>query len=377
MTCFRILNTNYAFGDALANRILSSEDADFPATNLDDIYRRSKVWRTAGYFNIQSGSNTIVFRETIGVDLTATVTVDEYASIDAVALAIKTALEAAGASTYSVGRDATTKRWEITSDGSGGGGIFQLRWSQATAMADILGYAASDLTGALVYEADVLRNHTEEFIIWDFGVPLNPTDFCLAGLRTEFLKISPSATVKIQGNDTNNWTSPQFEQTLTVDDKVLYHHNADGFDSSPRRFWRLYIQDKTNSYGYVEASLAFIGLSQDLDRGCVRFPFRTESIDPSVTTFSEGGQSYSDRRNKAQRINADWNGLTKQDFQELYEIFEEKGITEPFFIAADPSAAFSTAKEYWVRYVKFERDVAAELVSPNNYAMSMVFREQI
>lgn len=377
MTCFRLLHENYNSVSNIAARSVSSEEALYPLSNLDDIYRRSKVWRTAGYFKIESGSNTIVFRESVGVDLIATIPADEYESKDDFALAIKNALDAAGASTYSVSIGNNTKRFIITSDGSGGGGIFQLMWASSTAMAEIIGFAAINITGALSYEADVIRNHTEEFILWDMGVPVNPTDFCFVGFRNDVLKVSPSATLKLQGSDTNNWASPQYEVSLNYDDRVIYQHNSSGLDTSPHRYWRFSIVDKENLNGYVEFSLGFIGLSKNLDRGSVQFPFQVQSLDPSEILYSEGGQSFATKRQKTIRVNIEWNALTKEDFQELFEIFELKGLTEPFFMSADPQAVFSTAKEYWVRWVKFEQDIQADLVSPNNYTMRMVLREQI
>jgi hypothetical protein len=377
MSCLRLLNRNYSFGDTLANRVVSSADSLFPVTNLDDIYRRFKCWRTAGYFNIQSGSNTIVFRESVGVDLTATITVDEYVSDTLFIAAIKSALDAAGASTYTVSRNSTTKKLTITSDGLGGGGIFELRFATSTAIAAILGFDDTNLSGALTYVADEIAIHTEEFITWDMGVPLNPTDFVMAGLRNDFLKTSPNATIRLEGNHTNSWSSPAYTQNISFDDRLLYLHDADGLHTEPLRYWRFYIQDKKNPYGYLEFNLAFIGTSADFDRGCVRFPFRNTSLDRSVVSFSEAGNSFVDKRQKAQRISLDWNGLTKQDREALYEIFEDKGIAEPFFLSADTQAAFSTKAENWVKWVKFEADVSEELVSPNNFAMAMTLREEI
>jgi hypothetical protein len=377
MSCLRLLNLDYSNIENFANRFFSSQNTNFPATNLDDIYRRYKSWRTDGYFNIVAGLNTIVFRESVGVDLTATITVDEYVSDSLFFAAIKSALDAAGASTYTVSRSTTTKKIQIVSDGLGGGGIFELRFATSTAMAAILGFDDVNLSGSLTYVADDISLHTEEFLIWDMGVPLNPTDFCVAGLRNDFINVSPSATIKLQGNHTNNWSAPAYEQTIVFDDRLFYLHSATGLHTEPLRYWRFYVQDKRNPLGYIEINLSFVGISQDFDRGCVRFPLRNTSRDPSVVSFSEGGNTFVEKRQKSQFISLDWNGLTKEDREALFNIFEQKGLSEPFFLSADTSAAFSSKKENWVKWVRFDSDVSEELVSPNNFAMAMTLREEL
>ncbi len=107
----RIFNNNFS---DLATITSSSEQTAFPLTNAFNAQRRSRVWRSNGYFNITSSNNTIVFRESVGVDLTATVAIGVYTSRTAFFAAIKTALEAVGAGTYTISEDASTLKTVIT-----------------------------------------------------------------------------------------------------------------------------------------------------------------------------------------------------------------------------------------------------------------------
>jgi len=91
MGCSRILTTNYVDPDVVAESFVSSEQASFPASNIYNRQRRSKVWRSNGYWEITSANNVIIFRESIGVDLTATIAVAEYSSTTSFLTAIKTA----------------------------------------------------------------------------------------------------------------------------------------------------------------------------------------------------------------------------------------------------------------------------------------------
>src|SRR5690606_10868250 len=140
--------------DYVANATKSSQATGYPASNALNVDKRRRVWRSSGYWLVEEGSNKIVFRETAGVDLEAEVAAGEYTSDTTFLAAIKTALEAAGDSTYTVERDSTTGRIKITSNGVGGDGILQLMWSDADSagMAALLGFSTSgDDTGALSY----------------------------------------------------------------------------------------------------------------------------------------------------------------------------------------------------------------------------------
>src|SRR5882757_2200020 len=122
-------NLNYLDNESALT--YSSQQTSFPATNAIDLTRRSKVWRGNNYFNIVTGIKAIVFQETSGVNLTANIAVAAYTSDSTLFAAIKTALQAAGSSTYTITRSTTTFKINISSNLSGGGGIFKLMCTNA------------------------------------------------------------------------------------------------------------------------------------------------------------------------------------------------------------------------------------------------------
>jgi hypothetical protein len=367
----RVFDSNWT----VANKSISSAATLYPETNLYD-QRRTKTWRSSGYWEVVSGSNTIVFRETIGVDLTATVTAGEYTTATLIT-AIKSALEAAGASTYTVSVH-TDGRLKIVSDGLGGGGVFQLRVTAATAFPALIGYDTSaDKTGSLTYIADLLRIHSSEWIEWDMGFPINPTAFAIVSDRNKELIISPSAVIKIQGNPTNNWSSPSVEITVPFSDYVLAYENTAGFHTSALRYWRFYLEDKDNPFQYVEFGAVFFGESFVTARGCAVFPLETNFVDRSTVVFTENGQKYSTKKPKTQTYGISWEGLTKEDLERYDEIFHEFGLHNSFFISLDPDEAFSTDSSASVRYVKFDDAPRARLISPNNWSMDWTITEEV
>jgi len=97
--CVRVLNNNYI--DLAENRDASSEKLLFPDENLYDSNKRTKAWRSDGFWDITESNNTLVFAEG-GGDLTATLTAQEYNSTTDLLTEIKTQLEDAGALTYTI-----------------------------------------------------------------------------------------------------------------------------------------------------------------------------------------------------------------------------------------------------------------------------------
>ena len=381
MAKVRLTTTNYLDPQLVSNSYVSSAQAAFPVSNLYNAQRRSKVWRSNGHWEVTSANQTIVFRETAaGPDLTAFVGVGDYSSTAALCAAVKAALEIAGASTYTVSTDTSTKKLKIASNGGGGDGTFRLRWTEVAAagFAAMTGFATDvDDTGALTYTADELKIHTDEWIKWDMGISTNPTAFILIGPRNAPIKISPSAVIKLQGNETNVWTAPSFDLTILHDDEVISLFSPGGLHTEALRYWRLQVIDPSNSNGYVEIGSLFLGIFFEPTRGAAVFPLGAQPVDRSTTMFSEGGQSFSDRRQKTERFQLSWQHLTIAEKEELDAVFDEFGTSDPLFVVLDPDLAFSTRVSKYTRYVKFEGDPQWSLETPGNFSYAMTLREEL
>lgn len=373
----RILENNFADSEIYANIYKSSEQASFPVSNVMARIRRSKVWRSAGYYDVTSSNNVIRFRDSASTDIDATIAVGEYTSHSSFMSAVDAALEAAGAANYTVTQNSYYK-FVITSDLSGGATAFQLRTADAAfTAASLLGFdTASNLTGASTYTADYLRINSSEWITFDLGVPDNPTDIAIIGARNTGLKISPNATVYLQGNTTNNWSSPEYSASLTYDDECIVSHSATGFHTTNLRYWRIKLSDQ-NSNGYIEIGSIFFGDAYVPTRGCVVFPFTSSYEDLSITIKSEGGQTFSDKMEKSQLFTAQWKGLTKTELEEFRRIWEKFGTSHPFFMSFDSDEAFSSAENRMCKYVKFLDEPKYELETPNNFTFTMNFREEL
>lgn len=378
--CFLLFNDNFISSDVINNLTASSEVTNFPKENAIDELQRTKLWRTEGYWLIESGSNTIVFEETASTPLTATVAAGEYSDTTAFLAAVKAALEAAGGSVYTVAVDVNTGKIKITSDGAGGGGILNLLWTDAgsLAMGDILGFdTAADMTGALTYTADVLRLTTGEFLVFDLGMSANPDGFALIGPRNEPINISPDAVVKLQGHEFNTWGNPSYEVTLTSDDEVYSIASGTGLHTDALRYWRLSIEDFSNPSFYSEVGYVYLGAGYSPDRGAAQFPLVNEQIDRSVTVEAEGGETFTDIRQKTQLFRVTFAALKKEEKEELQFMFDKYGKHTPFFVQMDIDLVFGTKTSKHMRFVKFFDSPTFTLNTPNNFSAQLVFREEL
>lgn len=379
MSGVRLMCENLIDASTLTGQTCSSEQTSFPDENIQHKKRRSKVWRSNGYWEITAANKVIIFQETIGVNLTATIAESNYASDTAFLTAIKTALDAAGDSTYTVTRDTSTNKIKITSNGSGGGGVFRLICTSASfTAATTLGYStAADLTGALTYTADTLKIHTSEWIRWDLGTSTNPKAFILVGLRNSSIKISPTATITLEGNGTDTWAAPSYSQALTYNDNAIVQMSSTGLHSAGLRYWRLKIVDTANSNGYVEIGSVYLGTYYSPDRGSVQFPLITRNYDRSTTVFSESGQPYSDRREIGTNFDLNWFGLKYTDVEQFDEYFRNLGTSYPWFFVLDTDAVFSSNANFYTRMVRWEEPFDSVLISPNVFTCNMPCREEL
>lgn len=375
----RIFDQNFLESDFLAAFNPSSQQTAFPATNVLAFERRTKVWRTNGYWEFDDTNRTIVFQETASVDISASIAAGSYTSTEAVVAAIEAAMNAAGSSTYLVEIDSSTLKIKFTSNGAGGGGIFTINWPSST-MGSTLGFddGAVD-SGALSYTADVLKIHTGEYLEFDFGLPSNPHAFALTGARNSGIKISPTASIRLQGNETNTWTSPTYDAALTYDGSVIFDVNTAGLFGQNLRYARLSIVDPSNVNGYVEVGAVFLGDYFEGTRGKAQFPFTAEYLDSSRVVTSEGGQTFSDVRQQTEAFSINWFGLTVEEKESIDTLFASLGTGRPFFVQFDsnPNLGFSSRTQKYVRYVKFASAPSYALESPTNFSCQMSFREEL
>jgi hypothetical protein len=374
-----VLSDNYADSDYYTAFTYSSQQTNMPASNVLSGTRRTKAWRSAGCWEITSTNKGIVLQEVAGVNQTVNIAEATYTTDATFLTAVKAALDgAAGTAVYTVARDTTTNKIKITSDGAGGA-VFRLMCTSASfTAATTLGFSTSaDRTGALTYTADTLKIHTSEWLKFDLGSAFLPKAVVLIGQRNTSIKLSQTATITLEGNNTDAWTSPTVSVSLSYNSYAIGSLATAGLGGSAQRYWRVKIVDTANVYGYVELSNVYLGGIISTTQGAVQFPLRDETVDIGENAYGRSGISYGDTVQMTDEISFTWSRLTTTEKESLKDFTTTVGKTTPFFIALDPNGAFSSSAQRQMRFVKFKDSPKFELTDPNLWDSDWAIREEI
>jgi len=319
----------------------TSEHENFLAENTQ--HRDfNKAWRSNygagsgwGNFNIETGRNDdIDFEETPAAELTATLTQAEY-NADELCTEIKTQLEAAGASTYTVTYSDTTNKFTLASNRAGGGGTFKLLWLTGSSVGkagDTIGFdMTADDADAASHTADNLRIHSEERLIVDLGAATN-----IYGIIIRGHNFSATATVDAIFS-ADGWTTIAEHPDFTIQDDIMVLEYT-----TPKnyRYVGIRIQDPDNSDLYVKAGRVFFGPHFQPTRS-----FLEESshlpLDPSVLLASENGQLSSIQLDQyfTKSYGFIMEATDKSNFDTM---FASRGTSKDLFITEDTSSYLTT-----------------------------------
>jgi hypothetical protein len=316
----------------------SSEHPSFPAINSQHRWHK-KPWRSRygvgsgwGLFRIIAGTSKLYFDEG-GAELTATITAGDY-NADTLCAEIKTQMEAAGALTYTVTHDDTSKLFAIA-----GSGNFSLHLSTTTnAIWGSIGWISGvDTASAAAHTAEELRIHTSEFLYCAAG---KTSDIRLVTIKGHNLQATATITVR--------YYSDAF--VTLVDSEALTWHAGQiaARTAKSYAYYSIEISDPSNADGFVEIGLAWIGSASVLHYG---FTMDRSMLpeDPSIVTSSDDGQESTIQLTKYKGWTYTFEAVEPNtDKPLLLAIFEEIGKTRPCFISEAPptSGDIGTVAEY-------------------------------
>lgn len=152
---------------------------------------------------VNTSNNTIYFEETDGITQSTTIPVGNYADINAIMTAVVAAMNAIGGSTYTFTVDTLTGKVTVTSNGAGGGGVFNFLFANGTmdtgaglmtmyksnSIGQILGYPPTNLTGALSYSAPWVPDLTGDCFVLLFIEEFQKLDSSSSTMENAFAKI--------------------------------------------------------------------------------------------------------------------------------------------------------------------------------------------
>jgi hypothetical protein len=361
--------TNFIEDSLTVDLISSSEDASFPASNVQDQFR-GKVWRSSGNFKIDGSNNLLVFND--GSDKTILITSGDYTA-SALASELQTKLNSSS-SGFTVTYSTVSLKFTIARTTT-----FSILWSDPVCtIRQTLGFGSIDDTGASSYLAHELRIcWPSEYLIFDIGVSDNPKAIFIIDANNSEIKIQDTATIKLQGSLTNSWNSPE-SITLDNDNYTIAKININGLFSSGKRFFKVNIEDVNNPTGYIQSGKIYIGDCYEIESTDIQRNFQETYTDLSTIDRSLSGQIYVDENsyfNTYGEISLELCNKTDADF--IKNLWATHRKSKPFFVAFDSELKVTDELSEWTKYVRLTSEPTFTSVTCDLYNVSISVEEVI
>lgn len=191
---------------------------------------------------------------------------------------------------------------------------------------------------------------TSESVVYDFVTTEAINSVVLLWPREDGIKLSASAVIKIQANATNSWSSPSVDQTLTISNDYSIASHYFNSDQS-YRYWRVKIEDPSNTLGFVELGLAWIGKALAIENAQNGFVW--DLIDQSNSTKTEFGHVYDDEYPILQSIEFKYQFIDYDTIQILENAYRLNGSTNPVLVVIDQDEDVFD-KDHFMVYGKFK-----------------------
>lgn len=331
-------------------------------------YNRQETYKPTGRFLISATNNLLYLND--GTNKIATVAASDYSTGALLAVAIQTALN-----TISSGFTVTySSNTFIIARSS----AYTLRLSQTTnAIHYSIGFTSlTDLVVPVSTTANEKRCHYPyEEIQIDFGFNAIIDFFAMIGRLDQEFQVSDSATITILANNINDFTTPQVNVTAWIGNQgAFYSFNE---IESAYRYWRVRIQDFQNPLGSsFEISHCYLGQGQQLEYRNVSNGFDFSLNDTTGSSESESGVKYFDEAYKYFTFSGlNFAILTPQNLDILVNLFNDQGISKPFYLCLDPSVSVSTDISKMNRLMRFADSPRVQHVFHKYYSVNANFVE--
>jgi len=355
----------------LSNAIISVSSADlsFPVRRLRSTSPSSR-WRSKLGWNIVAGFNAkFDFTEATSGDAVATLTATNYASGQSLAAALTIQMNlVATDNTYSVTYDSSTAKFTIAR--ATGSTAFGIEWSTGTntaiSVGKCLGFSiAADDTGSTSYVSDNVTYHSREFIVIETQTAV--TGAFAGTIGGNFLS---TATITVQANASDAWVSPSVSETMAATTSTV-PMRIDYFAEATHAFWRLLIEDTTNTAGFSELAVFhvsnFIEPSYDFNASWTEGRSELTGIG-----YADQGANFIDEKPTRRIYNVSFPALSESEKTNSFDPFLSfVKIGKPFFFSFEPDSDVT-----FTRYVMLTKASTYRRVpGANRWALSLSLSE--
>ena len=189
----------------------------------------------------------------------------------------------------------------------------------------------------------------------------------ITGLVIYDHNISVDATITLQGNASDSWGAPSFEEVVTYNaDKLLFY-----IDSETYRYWRVVISDETNSDSYIQIGELFLG---EYFEPVSNFSYSggSREIESIITrNKSQYGREFKRFFNNQRSFDYDFNYITDtDDFVTMFDSLGDRdtGKINPIYL----NESYSDLTDFWL--TDFEK-LPYELATNDTKSLSISLKE--
>jgi hypothetical protein len=139
--------------------------------------------------------------------------------------------------------------------------------------------------------------------------------------------LTETATITLQGNDTDAWGAPALEETVPWRENIAILD----FNESTYNFWRILItDDDTNADGYIELGGVFLGTYLQMPgmKKDQTLSYQSES----KSSVSPSGQNYGDERYEYRNPSFNFPLITHDQRDNLNEMFIANKNIKPMIV---------------------------------------------
>lgn len=326
MSIARFLDYNFIW-DETVTLTASSSDSEFPSTNLRN-HHLSKVWRTAGCFEITSSNRYFDFYD--GASKTVTIDAGNYTGAE-LATAIENGLNSTAAATdhtvtFEDGLFTIATPTGITLE-------FATGANTANTIASTIGFQAINTASNTEHIGGYQRIHTSEWVEVDLRTITEIDSVAIIFNPSSSIVFSGAATIKVQANSSNNWSAPAVDVTLSIDETYgVATHFFSGDQSY--RYWRFYFKEIDNPNGYLEIPKLFLSKASQIQNPDIGFSHVIS--DESKSSRTSYGQKFSDIYPSSRSFSLNYTALTAAEMETLYNISQRVGTVTPIAFCLDP-----------------------------------------
>ena len=193
--------------------------------------------------------------------------------------------------------------------------------------------------------------------------------------KDSVLTFHTGQTIKIQANATNEWSSPAVDETLSLDESFgvmsFFWSTAQEY-----RYWRLYMDDPLNGFGYFEVPKLFLGKALQLTQP-PSIGFSLSEDDQSNISKTDYGVEYSDVYPGRRDLSLRYVALTDADRDSLRQVYERLGKVKPLVVSLDRLETTFLDKDEYIFYGYLDNNYNATQVFYNFFDVNLQLREAL